>query len=93
MNIEVQFRAETQAELEQKMAGMLRRCGWQVDKGLDWLRPCEVRARFRITDASKLSMQLRRYRGTFPSHKSKKGRYLELQLTTKLEEYLTRLNG
>jgi hypothetical protein len=93
INIEVTFRGEKQEDVEQDMASMLRKCGWICEKGMEWLKPYEVRARYNVSNSTKLSMQLSRYRGQFPAHRSKTGRIIEMQVTGKLGEYLSRLNN
>lgn len=93
MNIEITFRAETQDELEGKLASLLVKCGWVVQRGGKWERCKEVGIRYGVTDPAKLSMQLKRFRGQFLKEVGPTGRILRMQVTPELDEYLERLNG
>lgn len=93
MNVEITVRAETQEKLEENMARMLRKCGWNCEHIGLWLTPKEICAVYRIPAASRLSTQLRRFPDPFPAQRGASGRILRLQLSAPLKRYLARLNG
>ncbi|MBA3351646.1 MAG: hypothetical protein H0U23_04330 [Blastocatellia bacterium] len=86
---------ETEDDLEEHLAELLRRAGWVCEKGGAWQPPWEVGKRYKVPP-SKLSMQLSRYEQggrEFPCKRSPGGRLLRLKITPSLHEYLVRLNG
>lgn len=92
MNQEVTIRAHDQAGLEEAMAKILRKCGWNVEKMGGWITCQELAGIYRVSD-SRLSMQLKRFDDPFPVTRGPSGRILKLQLSAPLKKYLDRLNG
>lgn len=95
MKNELTLRFDTQEELEEDMASMLRKCGWTCSKGLPWQTPKEIQTEFRIGPQT-LTMRLRRFRergGDFPTRRGTTGRILAMQVTSDLRAYFEKLKG
>ncbi len=90
----VSFGYRNQDDLEKALVNFLSRLGYKVSRTHEeQLRPMEVRERYKVSSPGKLTMQLKRFRGTFPAERSKTGRILTMQVNEELDAYLKKLNS